>query len=455
MDNNWDNYIQTNIIRPLEQSLQGIDPGVKTDSTKLYLEGKVWYVREKNGQGELLSQYMRPYVEEYLFESHRRMQVYYTADETKQAYWQRLGTSFISDYLHKYEEVVTFFMGRDLHQIVETWIVNHSKGSSIYENRRYLITAVRDGFSTDWEELQRYVVPELKNCPSDYDKLRLEYYCTLDAIIKVALDNNSVIEQKRIYWLQICQSWNILSAIYSVMTGRIIYSGYNHFSPLISHFKTKDKEYAKLMYAALKHHPQVLTNDKARQIFRDIERASKEIKQKTDLNDLCRLLFPTSGWNDYDLETPRLSTAEMMEQIRESQEVKKLLLQVEEYARTLKAELGNAITIQSLREALMKLDPSTARAIYSQLDMVLEGNNEVWDNHRKQLKYELNLRYENEQRMIEGTHQQALLAADYAQQAAQRPSMLKIQNSDVKCEFNGNVGQVIGNVEHLTSNIEE
>lgn len=424
MDNYWDNYIQTKIIQPLEVSLQGNDPGVGNDGSKLELNGKVWYVSESNGQGDLLRAYMRPYIEEFLFELHHRMRVYFSVDESIEDSWKRMGTGFIKSFIRNNEELSSYFTDKNLREVVESWISNGKNGASIADNRRYLITAVSEGYDTDWRELQRLVVPELKNCPSDYDKLRLEYYCTLDAIIKVALDESSDIEQKRVYWSQIGDYWNVLSAIYSVMTGKIINSGYNHISAIIGRFKGSDKPYARLMYAALRHHPQVLPVYKSEQYLNELQVASKEIKQTAELDDLCRILFPTAGWSDYDIVTPRLTTAEMMEKVRESEELKRLLKQVEEYARTLQSELDDAIKMQSLREAFSRLDPATARAIFAQIDMVLEGNNEVWDKSRGQLKKEVNLRYENHQRMIEGTHQQALLAADYSKQAATCPKQI-------------------------------
>lgn len=317
-----------------------------------------------------------------------------------------------------------------------------------------MITAVCEGYDTDWRGLQQLVVPELKNCPSDYDKLRLEYYCTLDAIIKVALDDGSDPEQKRMYWSQIDENWSVLSAIYSMMTGKIINSGYNHISAIVGRFKGSDKPYARLMYAALRHHPQVLPANRSEQFLNELLAASKEIKQITELDDLCRILFPTAGWSEYDVVTPRLTTAEMMEKVRESEELKRLLKQVEEFARLLQSELDDAIKMQSLREAFARLDPATARAIFAQIDMVLEDNNEVWDKNRLQLKKEVNLRYENHQRMIEGTHAQALLAADYSKQAATQTRVIQVENGDVKCEFLAPVGNVIGNVEQLTTKQE-
>lgn len=420
MDNYWDNYIQTKIIQPLEIALQGNDPKVGTEVGKLYLSGKVWYVNE-NSKSDLLRTYMRPYIEEYLFDPDTRMRGVFSFDETPHAYWQRMGTGFVSDYLREHEQISTYFVGKDLHSVVETWLGNHYDSNRLYENRRFLISALREGFSTDWSTLHSKVIPELKDCPSDYDKIRLDYYCFLDAIIKVALDGNSQHEQKCEYWQQINQSWGVLSAIYSVMTGKLINTGFNHISPVISQFKGKNKEYATLMVAALRHHPEVLVNNKAWQIKGELEQSMREIKQNTELNDLCRILFPSAQWNDYNLKSPRLTTAEMMQKVRESEELKRLLKQVEEYARTLQMELDDVSKMQPLREAFSRLDPSAARTIFSQIDMVLEGNNDVWDKNRTQLKKEVNLRYENQQRMLEGTYQHAQLAAGFAQKAATRP----------------------------------
>lgn len=446
MEEYWNHYIRTNIIGPLENALQGKTPEANTDDWKRTMRGRVWYVSTKNGKGDLLRAHMRPYVEEYLFERGRRMCESAGLDETWHHYWQRAGTSFVWSYLMNEGEVASYFDGKRLNDIVESWIGESLHSSDrLHEHRALLLKAVCQGYSTDWKALQTVVVPELTHGPSDYEKVRLEYFCILDAIIKVMLDEGSDREQKVYYLNQINQKWDLLSAIYSVMTGKLINTGFNHFSPVLGQFKGKQKEYATLMVAALRHHPQVLVNYKSRQIRAEIEKASREIKQNTELNDLCRILFPRAQWGDYDLKSPRLTTAEMMQKVRESEELKQLLQQVEEYARALQSELDDAIKMQSLCDALKRLDPATARAIFAQLDMVLEGNNEVWDKNRLQLKKEVNLRYEKHQRMIEGTHQQAQLAADYSKQAATSPRLITnhFEKDSVRFEagstMNGNV----------------
>lgn len=259
------------------------------------------------------------------------------------------------------------------------------------------------------------------------------------------------------------RKWDLFKIIYSFFYGRNISTDHSRFTELVAYLVGREyySKYLKLIVIAMGNPNQkiekILRYSPAENCGKLKDKLSKLLLQKdlieqsTDLDELFQILFPSTLRKHLENDSPHSSIEEMQEQIRESQALKDMLRKIEEYAHLLQSELDDAIKMNELTSAFMRCDPSTARAIFAQLDMVLEGNNEVWDKHRVQLKKTVNMRYEEAMQMIGDTNQQAKLAVGYAQKAASQPRLIQISNSDVKCDFNAPVGQVMGNVEHMLS----
>lgn len=242
--------------------------------------------------------------------------------------------------------------------------------------------------------------------------------------------------------------WLEFSIMYSLFYGRNVSTDHHHFTELLSHLLCKSScvKYLHLMLIALGDPQQKIEkiiryspSENPQKLWEKVvlmQRQKDLAEQNHDLDELFAILFPSTFQQHMMTDNPYASVEEMQADIQESRVVKDLLKKVEEYANSLREQLGNAIAIESLREAILKCDPSTSRAIFAQLDMVLEGCNEVWDKHRLQLKKEVNVRYEQDLRLLTA-----------------QPKVVQISSgAEVKCEFNSTVGQVIGNVETLVNN---
>ena len=411
MDNHWDNYIEANICQPLEIALQGRNPGIAISYGRFDLGGKIWFVKDKNNKGALLYQHLLPYLEEYLFYPQRRMSDGFEQNENEALHWQQAATLFIASYLRECALILPIFEGRDLYEIIDGWVDQYAAGfNRTYLHFTLLVSAMKNGYKTDWEKLSFRVKAELMHCPSDYDKGRLDYYCFLDGIIKIANYQDADAEQKCELWTLLEQKWSILAAIYSVMTGKIIHTGYNHFSQIISHFRSAEKEYALLMVAAIRHHPQVLQTNKSKQIYQELEKAARQIKQKQDLNKLCGCLFPSEKWDDYNLSVPKMTAAEMAAKINflenelaNSNTRKEDQSKLEAYAEYLKQQLGKSISMEDLSAAILNCPAQFANLIFTQLDLRLEDVNPVWTSHRKELKYKVLAKEVEEKNLLNDT----------------------------------------------------
>lgn len=392
MINDWRDYIETKICKPIDMALNGIDPGVGVDANKLKVMGKVWYVKKKNNQGDLLFECLRPYLDEYLFEPWVRICARFDYD-SEQIYWRCMATNTIKDIVREVP-ASRLLEGKNIIDIVGKWASDEENGyARIWDNTGLIMQAVIEGWKTDWEAIRERVKAELLCCPSDYDRIRLEYFCLLDAIIKIGT-YDSITEEQRKDWYELLRcNWRVLAMIYSVMTGHIINSNHKHFSSLISMFKGSRKEYASLMVAALRHHPQVLENERMKQLAKEVEGQMRTIKQNRDLHELCACLFPSEHWKEYNLDAPRMTTAEMMkkisfleEELENSNTRKQDQERLEKLAEHLKSQLGDSISMEDLERAILSCPPTYANLIFTQLDLRLEDVNEAWTRHRKDLK---------------------------------------------------------------------
>ena len=307
--------------------------------------------------------------------------------------------------------------GKNLSAFLIEWIEKGKK--SIYSKKDQLFSLpliIRDENTNEFKQnIWNSCKDKIGAIGLNYNKERTELYTIL---IAEAMIIGSEKNQKECMALStlLCQHWLQFSIIYSLFYGRNITTGHTRFIELLSYALSKNgcEQYLHLMLIALGDPQQKVekilryspseNSQKLMEKITMIQRQKDLVEQSDDLDELFKVLFPSTFREHLMNDNPYASIEEMMADIKETQVVKDLLKKVEEYADNLKEELGRAITIESLRDAIMKCDPSTSRAIFAQLDMVLEGNNEVWDKYRKGLKEEVNLRYENQQRLLEGAH---------------------------------------------------
>lgn len=416
MINDWKDYIDKNICQPLDRALNGEDPGVKVESNKLSLHGKIWFVADKNGKRELLFDMLKPYYDEYLYDPQRRMSDRYVSNTTNPDFWKSKATATVHGFITEICHANDLLRGKNVLDTVDQWVSDYYKGyDRISLHLDLLSQAAIEGWEYDWKSILEWISGELKNCPTDYDKVRMEYYCYLDAIAKISTCTEIDDAQRKEWYGQLQKEWKMIAAVYSVMIGRIIRSGHSHISTLINQFRSTWQEYAALMVAALRHHPQVLSNYKSKELAKKLEGDMRNIKQNKELYPLCGCLFPSDHWNNYDLDAPQMSTTEMLEHIRTLEEQLEHSANRENdqekmglIAEYLKDSLGDSISIEQLENAILSCPPSIANLIFTQLDLRLEDVSDVWTRHRKGLKQKVLALEKRDSNILNDTHAKVL-----------------------------------------------
>ena len=221
-------------------------------------------------------------------------------------------------------------------------------------------------------------------------------------------------------------NWDKFSMIYSFFYGRNITTDHRRFNELFS-YAVSVKRYENYL-----HLFQMAVGDKKEKIEKIVRYSPVEDRKKlmdkigvmekmsvlmnrhTDLDELFNLLFPKTFQAFISKDNPYASIEEMQEKLRSSEETIRMQEKMCQYAEYLRSELDNAIKMENLSDILLnKCNPATAYTIFSQLDMVLEGKNEVWDKYRKQLKVQISESY-NHYLLTQNVYNAGAIHNDYS-----------------------------------------
>ena len=259
----------------------------------------------------------------------------------------------------------------------------------------------------------------------NFDRIRAENFNFLLAISFIIGSDFEEAKRKELAIL-LGDNWEKFSMVYSFFYGRNITTGHRRFNELFSYaVAVKGYEnYLHLFVMAVGD-----KNEKVKKIVRyspvedrkkllakieKMEQMSVLMNRHTDLDELFNLLFPKTFQSFISNDNPYASIEEMQEKLRTSQETIRMQEKMCQYAEYLRSELDNAIKMENLSDILLnKCNPATAYTIFSQLDMVLEGKNEVWDKFRKHLKDQISARY-NQFLLTQNVYNAGAIHNDYS-----------------------------------------
>lgn len=242
----------------------------------------------------------------------------------------------------------------------------------------------------------------------------------------------------------ISSQWDFFSLLYSLFYGRNISTCHKRFLELFSYALVKEESlhYLHLVNMALGEPEMKISKilryspienpEKLRTKFDLLKKQENLVEQWTNLDELFGVLFPNTFQQYLAEDNPSASIEELKNELRITKEIKETFASIANYARKLEKELGNAITIDELKKTFRECTPSQAQVAFSQLDLILEGRNSVWDQHRWELK--LWVRNYVEQNFLEQgeTYKKVQEAADYSKQAAEQPRIAVTGQLEVK-----------------------
>lgn len=375
-------------------------------------------------------------IREYIFEPTKRI---YHFDEIS-GEWVPTNsciTRFLSYELYQYRPYGRLIGDKSLPDILEILARHPAQEGVEWEFLEMVSTSVGIKTLTDASPLYDWTRNEIIHCYSDYNKHRMTLLCMLMGAVMIAKNTN--IHDRPHYLREYVKQWNMLCNFYTVLTGKIVYLGFNHINSVIGHFVSHRPKYAWAMKIALGFSLERLSkgmspNEKVKLggYIQKLEQAMREVEQDKSCRNLFNILFPRAEWDSFNNAAPRRSAAETQRMLaekdyklnekdrqlnekdqmlsewklkaeaveKENVELRPLKKMVEEMRGALD---GKMISVDVLCEAILSYPSDVARMLFGNLDWYLDGKDEAWDGMRLRLKQDIQAKEDSERHAATGT----------------------------------------------------
>lgn len=388
MIRNIDDYIRIHITTPIDQALRGEYHSYPLDHQSSSVASYIWYVCKEGHNNDLLKALI-PYFKKLFFEDDDYWWKEYDYRETSietnpSLHWKTQAVYFIYDEYKKCAEnpIPELYKDFSLIDFVEKELTRFPK--SIYWRKSnfsklVLTDALRSNYTEDWNNLSSKVEPELLAAPQDYNPERVEMYCFLSAICRIAISNTPA-EEKNALYKMLYEKWDVLVHIYSVMTGLIVGTAHTQMAQVIELYTRDSKKmYAMLMWAAIQHRPNILSTPSCQKVIRKLEKEKNKIQQlNNELNPLCKIIFPQTDWEKYGSVVQRHSMAEIMEMISDLKKSREVLAK----------QLKQSLSIKEIEDELAQMSPGDAWDTFILLNGLFLSN-EGWLKRANEIKHSI------------------------------------------------------------------
>lgn len=286
---------------------------------------------------------------------------------------------------------------------------------------KLIITAVKQGYKTNWEELITDMQQSTRNYISKKNRNGVEHSSFLAAIANIKKQKIRISEQEELLDL-LFNHWHILTYFLSIILGIIVGCNFSQLSQIISLFSDRYKEYSHLMLKCISYKPDVFFAEEPDKLKKRIKGLDKliEVTEKTKSNQsidqLFKVIFPNI---EFDENVTKRNVQQILEKLNNkySQENKKNRekykyfkersehIQSYELIVKLKEQLKNSVSVEALANTILEKEPDAAEDLFKQLDWGLEGE-PGWVENREQVKEQIKMKkIEEEERkriMAEG-----------------------------------------------------
>lgn len=217
---------------------------------------------------------------------------------------------------------------------------------------------------------------ELEKLEVSGDSVRGEMLCVLSAYLMIEHTDLSE-KHKDFLEEQLEQNWDYLTNVYSFMVRRIVGSHFKGFVQIINNVAVAQSfhPYVHIFRKAVLMRKDELfvtpkSKEKLARHMAKLEDILKTTSQREDLDELCNIIFGS----DFEemMKTRYMSYDELDEQRRELQDsVGKLSSEMEKVTKKFAEAVESRVPVDLIETQLLRLDPSTASAIFGNLSLLL------------------------------------------------------------------------------------
>lgn len=326
-------------------------------------------------------------------------------DALKGLYWEYLCDNIphtnemteLSNFLRRmiidFEDLGKWIGKHDIMDLVNELLKCDEPAHCFLRDMQFLLRHGYAPYICQWNK--QHIEEEIERLAVQDERKRGELYCVMQAYYFIAV-NESLSDRERIQMYELLQEhWRYLVNVYSVMVKRIVGSGFKTFSQLVNNVNIMPSShpYIHLFYnAVLSRKDDIFPTDKdknkAEKHLSRMENIMEETPQDTLLDNLCKILFGEEFEEILSRKKP-LSYDEIKHQLKEYRDTlqnmeQSWLLVVNQ----LKEAVEASVSISTIEKELLKMEPNIALGIFSQLNMLLTGE-EVWINNANSIKQKI------------------------------------------------------------------
>lgn len=302
-------------------------------------------------------------------------------------------SSFLFRMLSNYEGLGEWMGEQDIMELVSELLKCKEPARRFFLNMQILMRQSYSPYINHWDK-QR-IEDEIERLAVQDERKRGELFCVMQAYYSIAV-NELLSDKERMQMYELLQeNWQYLVNVYSVMVKRIVGSGFKTFSQLVNNVNIMQSchPYIHLFYNAVLLRqddifPTDKDKDKAVKNLTRMEDIMKETPKDIMLDDLCKVLFGDE-FEEVMARKKQLSYDEMKQQLKEYRDTMQMMernwIMV---VNQLKAAVEASVPISVIEKELLKMEPNIALGIFSQLNMLLTGE-EVWTNSANDIKQKI------------------------------------------------------------------
>lgn len=343
--------------------------------TKIFDGGEApegWDIRAK------AEQYNRSFHDQmWMIKFHHRM---------KPIYWRLLSGDYsestdfsdvlypVSLWMYAYDELGKL-VGE--HNIMDLLNSAYCRAGGLY-NFFHLLRCIMDQsyrpYIKQWPE--NAIDKELEKLEVSGDSERGEMLCVLSAYLMIEHTDLSE-KHKDFLEEQLEQNWDYLTNVYSFMVRRIVGSHFKGFVQIINNVAVAQSfhPYVHIFCKAVLMRKDELfvtpkSKEKLARHMAKLEDILKTTLQREDLDELCNIIFGS----DFEemMKTRYMSYDELDKQRRELQDsVGELSSEMEKVTKKFAEAVESRVPVDLIETQLLRLDPSTASAIFGNLSLLL------------------------------------------------------------------------------------
>lgn len=412
--------IQDTIISPLDDLLDGNLEGWRKNF--ISTRGMAIHLSEQAKTRDAFHEALRPYYWMYLSDSFSGEFAAYLEFR-----------SFINTCIDRYQGLGEWFQIKDIMDVVDNLARKRREGRDLIDTIMLLLKHGYRPYLRDWNKEQ--LEENIERLRVQGDRYHGEYYCILHAFYMIETADITD-EQKDEFESLLCQNWDFLKHVYSIMIKRIVGCGHKNFRGVTNNVEilTSCHPYIHLFYNALiDRQDEILTSEREQKKMEphvmNMQNIMMDVEQEDTLDPLCRILFCEEF--ERVLARKRFKSYRELEDLADfwQKEAAKLEGHVKELeplkkiCESMKEAVENSIPVDDVVRTIVNFDdPNVSELVFNKLDWDLEDQ-PAWAKHRKEMKRLIKAKLKGPEEFNNAMKEYAKQIKEATQKMAERPAV--------------------------------